>query len=233
MTIRTAILEARFLWGAEDMFADSRNALRQGGGGTAPRPSSSPPSSPSATSATARQGRSRYHVEPNVKDGKGGLRDLHTLFWIAQYVYRVRERADFVERGVFSKAELTLFRKAEDFLWAVRCHMHFVTAARGAAVVRHPARDRAAPRLCQPSGAEGRRALHEALISGRQGRRRPDPRFCNAPRSGAGQEDARLNRFLGAIRRAPRTALPDGGAFVVGARPHQRRPSTGVLPRSG
>jgi [protein-PII] uridylyltransferase len=38
-----------------------------------------------------RAGQSRYLVEPNVKDGKGGLRDLHTLFWIAKYVYRVRE----------------------------------------------------------------------------------------------------------------------------------------------
>jgi [protein-PII] uridylyltransferase len=36
-----------------------------------------------------RSGESRYLVEPNVKDGKGGLRDLHTLFWIAKYVYRV------------------------------------------------------------------------------------------------------------------------------------------------
>ena len=36
-----------------------------------------------------RAGTSRYLVEPNVKDGKGGLRDLNTLFWIAKYAYRV------------------------------------------------------------------------------------------------------------------------------------------------
>ncbi len=47
-----------------------------------------------------RAGQSRYLVEPNVKDGKGGLRDLHTLFWIAKYVYRVRDtgRADQARR---------------------------------------------------------------------------------------------------------------------------------------
>ncbi|MGQ4273988.1 [protein-PII] uridylyltransferase [Terrihabitans sp. B22-R8] len=70
---------------------------------------------------------SRYVVEPNVKEGKGGLRDLHTLFWIAKYVYRVREVEDLVEAGLFSGSELTMFLKAEDFLWAVRCHLHFAT----------------------------------------------------------------------------------------------------------
>ena len=74
-----------------------------------------------------RAGQSRYLVEPNVKDGKGGLRDLHTLFWIAKYVYRVREREELVERGVFDAREYRLFRRCEDFLWAVRCHMHFLT----------------------------------------------------------------------------------------------------------
>jgi [protein-PII] uridylyltransferase len=70
---------------------------------------------------------SRYVVEPNVKEGKGGLRDLHTLFWIAKYVYRVREVQDLVAAGLFSRAELAMFLKAENFLWAVRCHLHFVT----------------------------------------------------------------------------------------------------------
>jgi len=74
-----------------------------------------------------RSGESRYLVEPNVKDGKGGLRDLHTLFWIAKYVYRVREADDLVGKGVFTKQELAIFRRSEDFLWAVRCHLHFLT----------------------------------------------------------------------------------------------------------
>src|SRR5579863_167076 len=73
-----------------------------------------------------RSGQSRYLVEPNVKDGKGGLRDLHTLFWIAKYVYRVRNPEDLIAQGVFNRAEYRLFRRCEDFLWAVRCNMHFV-----------------------------------------------------------------------------------------------------------
>jgi len=50
------------------------------------------------------QGTSRYLVEPNVKDGKGGLRDLHTLFWIAKYFYRVQSREELVKAGVFIAA---------------------------------------------------------------------------------------------------------------------------------
>ena len=74
-----------------------------------------------------RAGQSRYLVEPNVKDGKGGLRDLHTLFWIAKYVYRVRDVEELVDRGVFDDDEFKLFRRCEDFLWSVRCNMHFLT----------------------------------------------------------------------------------------------------------
>ena len=74
-----------------------------------------------------RTGGSRYVVEPDVKDGKGGLRDLHTLFWIARFCYRTRRPADLVKQGVFTRAEYNRFRKCEDFLWTVRCHLHFLT----------------------------------------------------------------------------------------------------------
>jgi [protein-PII] uridylyltransferase len=73
-----------------------------------------------------RSGESRYLVEPNVKDGKGGLRDLHTLFWIGKYVYRVRDAEELIGKGVFTKKELATFRRSEEFLWAVRCHLHFL-----------------------------------------------------------------------------------------------------------
>src|SRR5690606_41289018 len=71
-------------------------------------------------------GNTRYVVEPNVKDGKGGLRDLNTLYWIGKYFYRVSTPAELVARDVFSRAELRLFQRAEDFLWAVRCNLHFI-----------------------------------------------------------------------------------------------------------
>ena len=55
------------------------------------------------------------------------MRDLHTLYWIAKYVYRVKEREELIEHGVYDRREYTRFRRCGDFLWAVRCHMHFVT----------------------------------------------------------------------------------------------------------
>jgi [protein-PII] uridylyltransferase len=72
-------------------------------------------------------GESRYLVEPNVKDGKGGLRDLHTLFWIAKYIYRVDNVSELVSAEFLTSDEINAFAEAEEFLWLVRCHLHFLT----------------------------------------------------------------------------------------------------------
>src|SRR5271168_203561 len=124
MTIRTALLESRHLFGDAALYNELTTRFEkevvQG----------------SAADFVAaklaereerhrRAGQSRYLVEPNVKDGKGGLRDLHTLFWIAKYVYRVRETDELLERGVFDAEEYRIFRRCSDFLWSVRCNLHF------------------------------------------------------------------------------------------------------------
>ena len=66
-------------------------------------------------------------VEPNVKEGKGGLRDLQSLYWIAKYIYGVQDVAELVPLGLFTPEEFQTFVEAEDFLWAVRSHLHLVT----------------------------------------------------------------------------------------------------------
>ena len=66
----------------------------------------------------------RYMVEPNVKEGKGGLRDLQSLYWIAKYVYQTQNISDLVDLNVFRSDEYIQFEQAEEFLWAVRCQMH-------------------------------------------------------------------------------------------------------------
>ncbi|WP_018182255.1 [protein-PII] uridylyltransferase [Kaistia granuli] len=126
MTIRTAILESRFLWGDQHLFDELTQRFdTEVVKGTGPEFIAAKLAE--RDDRHRRQGASRYLVEPNVKEGKGGLRDLHTLFWIAKYFYRVRSGDALVEAGLFSRSELALFRKSEDFLWSVRCHLHFLT----------------------------------------------------------------------------------------------------------
>jgi [protein-PII] uridylyltransferase len=126
MTVRTALLEARFILGDGALFEDMRRRFTQEIVHSNPRDFVAAKLAERDT-RISRTGRSRYLVEPNVKEGKGGLRDLNTLFWIAKYVYRVREAGDLVEAGLFTKREYRLFRRCEEFLWRVRCHLHFLT----------------------------------------------------------------------------------------------------------
>ncbi len=126
MTIRTAILESRFLLGDKKLFDELMTrfdkSVIQGTG-----PEFVAAKLNEREERHRRAGQSRYLVEPNVKDGKGGLRDLHTLFWIAKYVYRVHDVEELIDRGVFDEDEFKLFRRCEDFQWSVRCNMHFLT----------------------------------------------------------------------------------------------------------
>jgi len=126
MTIRTSVLEARYIWGSKILYKELLKRFDE-----------------EVISITAQEfiaakleeqdqrhiktGRSRYLVEPNVKDGKGGQRDLHTLYWISKYFYRVRSHDQLVKAGVFTRKEHNRFARAQNFLWAVRCHMHFLT----------------------------------------------------------------------------------------------------------
>ncbi|MBN8484738.1 MAG: [protein-PII] uridylyltransferase [Sphingomonadales bacterium] len=126
LTIRTAMLEGRYVWGDQMLFDEAQGRFWA-----------------EVVAGTERQfvteklaernerhkklGDSRYVVEPNVKEGKGGLRDLHTLYWIGKYIHHVRDASELVRVGLLSPAEYRAFRRAEDFFWAVRCHLHTIT----------------------------------------------------------------------------------------------------------
>jgi [protein-PII] uridylyltransferase len=66
-------------------------------------------------------------VEPNLKEGKGGLRDLNTLFWIAEYLHPGLSIDELLKLEYFDRREVGVFLRAFDFLWAVRAHLHFAT----------------------------------------------------------------------------------------------------------
>ncbi|MBX8813160.1 [protein-PII] uridylyltransferase [Pseudochrobactrum algeriensis] len=125
MTIRTSLLEARFLTGSQELFDELTTRFDQ----EIVADSGAEFVQAKLIERDIRHkkaGSTRYLVEPNVKESKGGQRDLQTLFWIAKYIYRVHSTEELIKRGVFSRSEAKLFSKADDFLWAVRCHMHFL-----------------------------------------------------------------------------------------------------------
>ena len=208
MTIRTAILEARFLLGDRALFDEllarfDKEVVR----GTAAEFVAAKLAE--REERIRRTGQSRYLVEPNVKDGKGGLRDLHTLFWIAKYVYRVREPEELVEQGVFDRAEVPAVPALRGFsLGGALPHAFPRRPRRGAAVVRHPAQHRPAARLFAAAGAARRRALHEALLPDRQGRRRPhrDPVRRAGKPAGQARADAQPRGRQAAAARPARAA---------------------------
>ncbi len=126
MTTRTATLDLRHLWGDETLVPRALARFRK------EIVAGSVPEFVAAKLAErdrrhSRHGASRYVVEPDVKDGKGGLRDLHTLFWIAKYAYAADTSEKMVALGLYSHEERRVFARCADFLWAVRCHLHFLT----------------------------------------------------------------------------------------------------------
>ncbi len=129
ITILTSLLEARLICGQEKLFADLSEAFRRDVMRANPKQFVEKKLA-ERDQRHQKSGASRYMVEPDIKDGKGGQRDLHTLFWIAKYLFATNSTDELAEKGAFSREELLRFKKCEEFLWAVRCHLHFV-AKRG------------------------------------------------------------------------------------------------------
>ncbi|MEL6288130.1 MAG: [protein-PII] uridylyltransferase [Pseudomonadota bacterium] len=127
MTIRTSVLDARFLLGDRALFATLQERfMRDVVTGSARQFISAKLAE--RDNRHERSGNSRYVVEPNVKDGKGGIRDLNTLHWLIRYLRNPAPSAPaVVDAGIFSPSEFSAFNRTEDFLWAVRCTLHFMT----------------------------------------------------------------------------------------------------------
>ncbi|MEE8333108.1 MAG: [protein-PII] uridylyltransferase [Alphaproteobacteria bacterium] len=129
ITIRTSVLEARLIWGDTGTFEELRYRFREelakGSGSEFAEAKLA-----ERDERHQRMGGSRYVLEPNIKDGKGGLRDLQTLFWIAKYLYAVDDVDELIEKHVLTAREALNFSRAQNFLWTVRCHLHYL-AGRG------------------------------------------------------------------------------------------------------
>jgi [protein-PII] uridylyltransferase len=123
LTIRTTLLEKRFICGDRGPFDELNKRiwaelfLKTGHEFTEAKLAE-------IDTRHERHGGSRYLLEPNIKEGKGGLRDLQGLHWISKYLYRTETAWDLVEMGVFERDEVQRFADASKFIWAVRCHLH-------------------------------------------------------------------------------------------------------------
>jgi [protein-PII] uridylyltransferase len=125
ITIRTALLEHRYIDGDEGLANELTQQLWENlFDGTAAEFIEA--KLEERDERHRKQGGQRYMVEPNVKEGKGGLRDLQTLFWVAKYMHQVNTIAELKNTGMFSDEEFQTFIDADSFLWAVRCHMHLL-----------------------------------------------------------------------------------------------------------
>jgi [protein-PII] uridylyltransferase len=124
MTIRTAVLDSRMILGDRSLFENlQKRFYAEVVKGTAAGFIDAKLAE--RDERHRRSGQSRYLVEPNIKDGKGGIRDLHTLHWLAAYLAGGKE-SEPLRQSVFTRAEKAIFRRCEDFLWTVRCHLHFL-----------------------------------------------------------------------------------------------------------
>ncbi len=125
MTIRTSVLDSRMIHGDAVLFKDLElRFATEVARGTASQFFEAKLAE--RDQRHQRSGASRYLVEPNIKDGKGGLRDLHTLNWLVKYQALASKSRPNAEPPVFTRAEESRFRRCEDFLWTVRCHLHFL-----------------------------------------------------------------------------------------------------------
>jgi len=125
LTICTSLLETRLLVGNEDLFQEFRRRFAE----DVVAKDAIGFVDAKLAERDARHdsmGDTRYVLEPNIKEGKGGLRDLQTLFWIAKYLYQVDDMGELVSQDVLTKGDARRFARAHGFLTTVRCHLHFI-----------------------------------------------------------------------------------------------------------
>ncbi len=125
-TIATNLLDARYIWGDQPLYGEfkqrfEKEIISEEAGRFVQAKLNE------RDQRHLKAGGSRYSLEPHIKDGKGGLRDLQTLLWIAKFAHGVSTFHELEERGLATHEEIRTFEKAEHFLWTLRCHLHYLT----------------------------------------------------------------------------------------------------------
>ncbi len=214
-TILTSILEARFICGNERLSKSMQFHFRRDIVQAGARKFVADKLAERDV-RLAKSGESRYLVEPDLKDGKGGLRDLHTLFWIAKFLYDTNSPEELADKGAFTHEELSRFQKCEDFLWAVRCHLHFISG-RGEDRLSFDRQSELANRLGYQSHAGlknvERFMKHYFLIAKEVGDLTRI--FCASLEAKQVKDIPVLSRVMGRFRSKPVVKIPENKNFQI------------------
>ena len=129
-TIRTSLLDARCLSGDRTLFMDFQKAFRADCAEDGPAEYIHAKQAERAA-RHRRFGETPFMVEPNVKEGRGGLRDLQTLYWLSRYVFNTFAMTELVGKdapggGILTETEARACKRAWEYLWTVRFHLHYV-----------------------------------------------------------------------------------------------------------
>ncbi|MEM4657863.1 MAG: [protein-PII] uridylyltransferase [Candidatus Methanosuratincola sp.] len=125
VTILTSLLDGRFLWGDLALWETlDRRLYRE----LLPSISSVYIEKKLAEyeKRIDKYGRSVYILEPHVKEGEGGLRDIHAALWIAKAKFKVKSFKDLLHLTVILQRDLRVFEKGLDFLLTIRSHLHYL-----------------------------------------------------------------------------------------------------------
>ena len=233
ITIRTALLDLAPDPGRRAAVRGADAALPARGGAAARRASSSRPSSPSATSATAAPASRAIASSPTSRTARAACATCTRCTGSPSTSTATASSDGAVEAPIFTSDEYATFRRCEDFLWTVRCHLHFLTG-RAEERLTFDVQTAMAERLGYvgaPRPARGR-ALHEALLPGRQGRRRPHHHPVLGAGDRAGQGVARARAAAQSAELAHAAPHPHHQRFPHRQRPPQRRRRRGLQARS-
>lgn len=128
LKVKTALLDARYLIGDRALYGDFEKAMENDVLKKNPARFYREKLAESAERHN-RYGDSVYLLEPQLKDGPGGLRDIHTAMWLAKVKYKVKSLRELIVKGVISERERLEIEASQDFIFRVRNALHFATGA--------------------------------------------------------------------------------------------------------
>lgn len=125
-TIRTAMLDSRFLAGSQALFDDfwkafQKQILAKGSD------SFIKDKLQELETRRGKYGSSVYILEPNIKESEGGLRDIQTAVWVAKLKYKITTMRELVMKGILSEEEVSAFAAAKSYLWRLRNELHYLS----------------------------------------------------------------------------------------------------------